>query len=82
MVADAQGFDPDKNYVQIDNEFWDGTDGAHQAWWRGEKFGCQQTIRVVTEWLDKPLEDIRGCSQADVQVLKERIMELRAKHGF
>ena len=35
-----------QKYV-YDNPFWDGTDFAHPAWWRGESRGCQSTIEVV-----------------------------------
>ena len=83
MAVNEQGLDPDKDYTQTDNEFWDCSDGAHPAWWRGEKFGCEAMTRLMTEWLDKPLEELkRGCHQAGIQALKERVLELRAKHGF
>lgn len=84
MVADEMGFDPDENYTAVDNPFWDATDGAHPAWWRGEEYGCKAMIRLFNEWLDKPLEELKdgGTHYADVQALKERILELRAKHKF
>jgi len=81
MVADEQGFDRDLDRTVVDNPFWDCTDGAHPAWWRGETYGVQGMIRLVNEWLDKPLDDdlMAGSHQANLQALKERILELRTK---
>lgn len=49
MAADEQGFDPDLNYTQEDNPFWDGTPGAHPAWDRGMMY----TTEVITKKLQK-----------------------------
>jgi hypothetical protein len=80
MTADAQGFDPELDYTAVDNPFWDCTDGAHPAWWRGEEWGVKSMVRLVHEWLDKPLSELEsGTHYEDVQALKERILDLRRK---
>lgn len=83
MVADAQGFDPDDNYTAEDNPFWDCTDAAHPAWWRGEEYSAKAMVRLINRWLDKSSEEMMiGTNYAEIQALKERIHDLRTKHGF
>ncbi len=83
MVEDAQGFDPDLDYTTRDNPFWDCTDGAHPAWWRGQEYGCKAIVRIVNEWLDETLDEMMvGVSQPAIQALKERIHDLRTKAGI
>ena len=45
-MRDEQGFDPDENYTVEDNPFWDGTEGAHPAWWRGQ----QHTVEMMDKY--------------------------------
>jgi len=54
-MKDQHGFDPDQDYTAVDNPFWDCTDAAHPAWWRGEEYSIKMMIVLVNEWLDKPL---------------------------
>ena len=83
MVENEQGFDPDLDYTAKDNPFWDCTDGAHPAWWRGQEYGCKATVRIVNKWLDQTLDDMmKGASQPEIQALKERIHDLRTKAGI
>ena len=83
MVENEQGYDPDLSYTAEDNEFWDCTDGAHPAWWRGEKYGVESMIRKVDQWLDGTLDEMMiGFSHPKVEALKERIHDLRTKAGI
>lgn len=84
MTANEQGLDPDEDYTQRDNPFWDCTDGAHPAWWRGEEYGCKAIVRIVNKWLDTDTLDemMAGTSQPEIQALKERIHDLRTKAGI
>ena len=52
MAEDRYGFDPDKNYLHADNPFWDGTDAAHPAYWRGEKRGVEGACERIRDILD------------------------------
>jgi hypothetical protein len=80
MTENEHGFDPDLNYTAEDNPFWDCTDGAHPAWWRGEEYGAAGMIRLVNRWLDAPLEQLDiGTHRSEIQALKERIRDLRTK---
>ena len=83
MTADEQGFDPELNYTQEDNTFWDCTEGAHPAWWRGEEYGAKSMMRMINKWLDQtPDEMMVGVSQPEVQAIKERILEVRKLAGI
>jgi hypothetical protein len=44
-TADQQGLDKDQDYVAVDNPFWDCTDAAHPAWWRGEQYASKHIIK-------------------------------------
>jgi len=78
VAADEYGFDPDKSYTQEDNPFWDCTDGAHPAWWRGEKFGANELGRALKEWLDTPVDEvIKGSMNEPFHTLRQRIVDLR-----
>ena len=81
MSVDEQGFDPDQDYTKVDNPFWDCTDGAHPAWWRGEEYSIKMMIKKVNEWLDEPIDKLTAGSYGypDLQGLKERIIDLRRK---
>lgn len=52
MAEDEYGFDPDRNYTVVDNPFWDGTDAAHPAWWRGQERGVDGTCEQIRKILD------------------------------
>jgi len=38
--------------LMIDDPGLDATDGAHEAWWRGDDHGCLATARIVNKILD------------------------------
>lgn len=83
MVVNEQGLDSEQDYTAVDNPFWDCTEGAHPAWWRGEEYGVRGMVKMVNKWLDEsPEEMMRGASHNEIQALKQRICDLRAKHGF
>lgn len=84
MVADEYGFDPDETKTIPDNPFWDCTDAAHPAWWRGCDYGVEAMVRRVNEWLDAPLEDLSKGAMGDQEVhaLRQRILDLRTQHKF
>ena len=46
-MKDEYGFDPDETYTQEDNLFWDGTNFAHPAWWRGQDDGIKGAARRI-----------------------------------
>lgn len=52
MTRDAQGYDPDETVRIDDNPFWDATDAAHPAWWRGNDAGVQAVVERLTRTLD------------------------------
>lgn len=54
MAADEYGFDPDDDSCQVDNPFWDGTDAAHPAWWRGHDATAQRMIADLAAALGLP----------------------------
>jgi len=82
VVKDEErGCDLNENYTQVDNPFWDGTDGAHPAWWRGNDRGVQIMVNIINGWLDKPLDKmISGTYQKPIQDLRERIYQLRKQN--
>ena len=59
MARDEYGYDPDETYVAEDNPFYDATDGAHPAWWRGQKYTIEvmdmtfRTFRSLDELVEK-----------------------------
>lgn len=62
-------------YCYPDNEFFDGTDGAHPAWWRGDTHGAEAIIKIVKGWLDgNKLDGYYG--SPELNKLKERVMKL------
>lgn len=46
-LADEYGFDASQTTLRQDNPFWDATDYAHAAWWRGCDYGCQTTANAL-----------------------------------
>ncbi len=83
MSVDEQGFDRDLDYTAVDNPFWDCTDAAHPAWWRGHEYTHNVLVTLIDRWLDCPLEEFEyGLNQPKLQALKMKIRDLRAKHGF
>jgi hypothetical protein len=43
----------EKALEEKDNPAFDGTDGAHPAWWRGQDAGAKGVIKALTQVLDK-----------------------------
>ena len=83
MLENEQGLDSDLDHTAKDNPFWDCTDGAHPAWWRGQEYGGKAVVRIVNKWLDQTLDEmIIGGYQLEIQALRERIHDLRTKAGI
>jgi hypothetical protein len=83
MTENEHGYDPELDYTATDNPFWDCTDGAHPAWWRGEEYGAKSMIRLINRWLDQTLDEMMaGTNHTEVQALKERILQLRTLAGI
>lgn len=78
MTADEYGYDPDKDCIIKDNEFFDGTDAAHPAWWRGEEHCYKVMVDLISKWFECPMEDFEsGVHQPDLQSIRMKIKELR-----
>lgn len=55
-MKNEYGYDPDESYTVEDNPFWDGTDAAHPAWWRGSDYGYFMAMKLFKKKLDDILE--------------------------
>ena len=58
-----------------DCEEWDGTDGAHPAWWRGHHDTTLVFCRIVNEILDGK-DDGRGFNYEPWGALRKRLLLL------
>ena len=74
-MEDEYGFDPDKNLIIEDNPFWDGTDAAHPAYWRGQDDASAIWAVKLTEWLDGK-DDMSGAHHEPWQTIRSRIYAL------
>lgn len=54
-----------------DNPEWDCTDGAHPAWWRGERYSYLKFCERVTEFLDG--KGFAGKGHVEIERIKRRI---------
>lgn len=62
-MKDEQGFDPDLNYSQEDNEFWDATDRAHPAWYRGNDAATTICSKIILDELGVKVPDDAGIAR-------------------
>ncbi len=53
-TKDEYGFDRSEDYVTTDNPFWDTTDAAHPAWWRGNDYATEQICVQLETLLNIP----------------------------
>jgi hypothetical protein len=73
---DEYGLDASKDYTRVDNEFWDGTDGAHPAWWRGEEYGSMATANALKRIAEQGRDS--GCfGGREVEEAAQAILKLR-----
>lgn len=79
MAKNEQGLDPDENYTQEDNSFWDGTDAAHPAWWRGTDYAHQMCANWITRILDGE-DNGKGTMREPFETIRCRILKLM-KHN-
>lgn len=70
MAKDKYGFDSDETYTQEDNPFWDATDAAHRAWWRGQEY----TERQMTKQLNAILF---GKEKMTFQQIKNHLRKIK-----
>lgn len=60
MSKDEYGYDPNETTYLADNPFWDSTDSAHPAWWRGEEYASKMiSIQISKIVLNEEIEDYR-----------------------
>jgi len=68
-----------KNNCVPDNPEFDGTDGAHSAWWRGCDHGVEMTVKAINKVMDE-LEsgkDFTGNFSSDsLESLKQRLIRV------
>jgi len=78
MARDEYGYDPDESYTAEDNPFYDATDGAHPAWWRGSDYSIDRVVETLHNLLDgKQGPFTTPC--AELNRLSERILKLMEK---
>lgn len=73
-MIDDQGFDPNMTTTVPDNEFWDGTDGAHPAWWRGQEWGSINVVKVLTKIIETG--EHRGGLRGELEILAQKVLLL------
>lgn len=60
-----------------DDPDFDGTDGAHPAWWRGCEHGVRTTAKIMQTWLNR--EDHRGVyGWSTLNDLRQQILAMKA----
>lgn len=82
---DEYGFSDDETITTEDNPFWDGTDAAHPAWWRGCDRGSVSIIELVYKFLTIPIEnyDLSGqYNNRQLNFIKNEIHKIRKTIGF
>lgn len=82
LVANEKEPDPGS---PCNDEFWDGTDGACPAWWRGADDGVEAIVRGINRVLDRydkgDYSDNGHFGSEDINKLVERIKKLYTKEG-
>lgn len=66
-------------YTAPDSEFWDGTDAAHPAWWRGNDAavdGVVDRLQIVVDGHDCGVGQI---AHAGLEKLRRDILQLKQK---
>lgn len=66
--------------AEIDNPEWDGTDGAHPAYYRGHEDSAKQFCKMATEILDgKP---VTGVSKEPWETFRKRLSGLVGREFY
>lgn len=73
-MKDDTGYDPEEDILITDNPFWDCTDGAHPAWWRGCDYGIDKVIEIINDVLDGKNVDPTFSSKALTDLCSKIIM--------
>mgnify|MGYP001572093977 CR=1 FL=1 len=58
---------------EYDNPFWDCTDGAHPAWWRGETRGFYAALEKINQFLDGDIDLINQTGNKQLCLILKRI---------
>lgn len=66
--------------TEKNNPYWDATDAAHPAWWRGQDSGIAGVCERVTEMLDGTRKSPCGYEFVPLQEVCERIGRLLADY--
>ena len=69
-MENQYGYDEDLTRLQEDNPFWDCTDAAHPAWWRGHDYITEGYNRELSKILEIPERDWYFISK-EIRRLKE-----------
>lgn len=72
-IGDELGFDDSLTYTAPDNPFWDGTDGAHPAFWRGQEAAIKGLIRGLLKDIEAQ-EVVGTVSNPEIQFLRELLV--------
>jgi hypothetical protein len=75
VAEDKQGYDADLDYTAVDNLFWDGTDAAHPAFWRGQEAAIKGLIRGFLKDIEAQ-EVIGTVSDPEIQFLRELLVAI------
>ena len=76
MVEDNYGYDEKLTTRLEDNPWFDGTDYAHPAWWRGTDHGVKQTVKIVNEILDGKRKGEGRYGSRELSELHDRLLAL------
>lgn len=71
---DDYGYDPAQTQTCPDNDFWDGTDAAHPAWWRGQERGAKGMLDRVRASLRDRAQGHEGGGDKEVMELVDQIV--------
>lgn len=65
-------------FVEDDDPIYDATDGAHPAWWRGQKHTTQLLCQMINEILDGR-DDGSGVANEPWESTRRRLLALSRK---
>jgi len=59
-----------------DDPQWDGTDAAHPAWWRGEKYGAWEATRLIADVLSGK-NKCTGRMNEQIEIVRDSVFKLK-----
>jgi hypothetical protein len=83
-MRDEFEYNPEETKTSPDNPFFDGTDGAHPAWWRGNDQGVLTTADLLKTIAETGIHrGTFGCEklEAAAQVIKKLHYEANPGKG-